>query len=57
MRTLYPVALSISDAPQPHTHNLYLQMGVDLGLGGLTAFLGMVITALGMGVRNWRRER
>lgn len=55
LRTLYPLARSSSDAPQPHTHNLYLQMGVDLGLGGMIAFLGMVTTALGIGIRNLRR--
>lgn len=30
--------------PEPHAHNLYLQLALDLGLPGLVAFLWLVLT-------------
>jgi len=53
--TLYPLFQNDPAAPLPHAHNLYLQMGLDYGIGGIVAFVGLVLTALGMGARNIRR--
>jgi len=35
----------------PHAHNLYMQIGLDLGLGGLVAWLAVWITII---VSSWR---
>ncbi len=54
---MYPVFLNSTSAPLPHAHNLYLQTGVDYGLPGLVAFLGLVTSALGVGVIALQRTR
>jgi putative inorganic carbon (hco3(-)) transporter len=44
--SLYPLFVyPYGDIPHPHSHNIYLQMGVDLGLPGLFAWLTILITA------------
>jgi O-antigen ligase len=55
VRTFYPLFQNEPGLPPPHAHNLYLQMGVDFGIGGLAAFLALVVTAVGVGIRNIRR--
>jgi putative inorganic carbon (hco3(-)) transporter len=40
---LYPFFLAGLDAPIPHAHNIFLQVGVDLGLPGLVAWLALLI--------------
>lgn len=40
---LYPYFLIGPDTVIPHAHNLWLQVAVDLGLGGLIAFLSMLV--------------
>jgi putative inorganic carbon (HCO3(-)) transporter len=52
--TLYPLFENPPGAPQPHAHNLYLQMGVDYGIGGLMAFLAVVTTTLAAGAAKAR---
>lgn len=52
---LYPLLENTPGEPQPHAHNIYLQMGVDYGVGGFVAFLALVTTTLGVGVTNARR--
>lgn len=52
---LYPLFENTPGEPQPHAHNLYLQMGVDFGVGGFIAFLALATTALGAGIANARR--
>jgi putative inorganic carbon (HCO3(-)) transporter len=54
---LYPVFLNSTDAPLPHSHNLYLQMGVDYGIPGFVAFVGLVVTALTVGILTFLRSR
>lgn len=48
---LYPFFLIGPDTVVPHAHNLFLQMGVDLGIPGLVAFIALLtaftITAVG----------
>jgi len=40
--------------PEPHAHNVFLQVSLDLGLPGLLAFIGLFIAALVMVVRIGR---
>lgn len=54
---LYPLFLNDPSEPLPHAHNMYLQMGVDYGIGGLVAFIGLVVTALGVGLRTIVKTR
>lgn len=51
----YPLFLNEPGAPLPHAHNLYLQMGVDFGIGGFVAFIGFVFSASGIGWQNLKR--
>lgn len=52
--SLYPLFYSRPDAPLPHAHNLYLEMGVEFGVGGFVAFLGLLTTLLGAGWQSIR---
>ncbi|MBI4670410.1 MAG: O-antigen ligase family protein, partial [Chloroflexi bacterium] len=54
---LYPLFLNDPAVPIPHAHNIYLQMGVDYGLPGLVAFIGLVTTTLCIAVSNVLRTR
>lgn len=54
---LYPLFLIGPDTEVPHAHNLYLQMGVDLGIPGLVAHTGIIISFLLVGVSAVRRSR
>jgi len=47
---LYPFFLAGPDAEIPHAHNLLLQVGVDLGVPGLVAYLAVVIVAFGCAI-------
>ncbi|MCL6510929.1 MAG: O-antigen ligase family protein [Anaerolineae bacterium] len=49
---LYP--LIITPPGVPHAHNLFLQIAVDLGVPGLIAWLGILITVI---VSSWRAYR
>ena len=40
---LYPFFLAGPDADIPHAHNIFLQVGADLGLPGLIAWLALLI--------------
>ena len=40
----------------PHLHNNFLQRAAEQGLMGLTAYLALMIAALGLAVRGLRRE-
>jgi putative inorganic carbon (HCO3(-)) transporter len=42
--------------PEPHAHNLYLQLALDLGLPGVILFMWLLITASIMAVRAYRRQ-
>ena len=52
---IYPLFLNAPSAPLPHAHNYYLQMGVDFGIGGMIAYLGLVTAALAVGWRTVAR--
>lgn len=57
---LYPYQLPELRAPQvsiPHAHNLFLQVGVDLGVLGLVAYAALVGLSLWMSVRAQHRWR
>jgi len=53
--TWYPAFINPPSAPLPHAHNLYLEMGVDYGIAGLVAFIGVCVTILGVGMSVLRR--
>ncbi len=44
---LYPFFLISPDVSVPHAHNIFLQVGVDLGIPGLVAYVGL-LTAFGV---------
>ncbi len=51
---MYPFFLAGPDAEIPHAHNLFLQVGVDLGLPGLIAWLALFLL---VGWSAWRVYR
>lgn len=53
-RVLYPLFRAGPDSQPPHAHNLLLQVGVDLGIPGLVAFLAMLALALWSAVDSAR---
>jgi putative inorganic carbon (HCO3(-)) transporter len=57
MPVLYPTFLIGPDAEVPHAHNLYLQMGVDLGIPGLVAGMALIAAFLLIGISAMRRAR
>ena len=50
---LYPYPSSQA-VPFPHAHNLFLQIGLDLGLPGLLAYLALLLGTGILLVRRWR---
>ncbi len=42
-----PVTVSQDASPYLHAHNVFLQMGVDFGLPGLLAFVGLLLSSVG----------
>lgn len=56
MPLLYPNP-SITHAAATHAHNLLLQIGLDIGLPGLAAYLTCYLTMIGMAVAVLRRTR
>jgi O-antigen ligase len=58
VHVLYPLFTISPDKDIGHAHNEFLQAGLDLGLPGLIAFLGLYIGAFWMLVEIWgKRER
>ncbi len=51
---LYPLFLVPPDSDIAHAHNLLLQVGVDLGLGGLVGYVALMLAAA---VTAWRAAR
>jgi putative inorganic carbon (HCO3(-)) transporter len=54
---LYPLFLIGTDTVVTHAHNLYLQVGLDLGLIGLSAWLAVCLLALAGAWSLWRKGR
>jgi putative inorganic carbon (HCO3(-)) transporter len=50
---LYPFFLVGPDAEIPHAHNLLLQIGVDLGIPGLIAFLAIIMLVAWSAIRSF----
>lgn len=57
VQTFYPLFENAPGLPLPHAHNLFLQMGVEFGVGGLVAFVGLVVTVLLVGAEAMRRAK
>jgi putative inorganic carbon (HCO3(-)) transporter len=55
-QAMYPFLLIGPDAEVPHAHNLFLQVGVDLGVPGLVAYLALVLLCFGMAWRVYARS-
>ncbi len=51
---LYPLFLVPPDSDIAHAHNVFLQVGVDIGLGGLVGYAGLVLAAA---VTAWQAAR
>ena len=58
MPVLYPTFLIGPDAEVPHAHNLVLQAGVDLGVPGLVALVGLltVFSTIALQTVRWSRN-
>ena len=52
---MYPFFLAGPNADVPHAHNLFLQVGVDLGLPGLVAWLSLLMLASVCAWQTWHR--
>lgn len=48
LHVLYPAFLISPEANVFHAHNVFLQVGVDLGLPGLVAYIGLITTFFGV---------
>jgi len=53
---LYPYFLISPSVDIPHAHNMILQIGVDLGLPGLIAWLAIQMTVIALLTVTWRRQ-
>jgi len=53
---LYPF-FSYSPGAIPHAHNLFLQIGVDLGIPGLIAWLAILLVVIGLSWKLYRQGR
>jgi putative inorganic carbon (hco3(-)) transporter len=51
VNVLYPLFLVPPDADIAHSHNMFLQVGVDVGLIGLIGYVGLLLVA---GVSAWQ---
>jgi putative inorganic carbon (HCO3(-)) transporter len=54
---LYPFFLAAPNADIPHAHNIFLQVGVDLGLPGLIAWLALLLLVIACAWLGYRRSR
>ena len=54
---MYPFFLAGPDAEIGHAHNLFLQVGVDLGYPGLIAFVTILLLCLAMTWQSYRHSR
>ena len=54
VHVLYPLFLVAPDVDLGHAHNEFLQVGLDLGIPGLIAFIALYLGALLMLFRLWR---
>ncbi len=52
-RVLYPMSLEAS-YPLPHAHNLFLQVGADLGIPGLIVWLAILLAAFFAALQAYR---
>ena len=54
---LYPFFLLGPDAHVPHAHNLFLQLGVDLGFPGLIAYVALLLNLFYAAWSTWQALR
>jgi len=53
----YPLFLAGPNAEIPHAHNIFLQVGIDLGLPGLIAWLALLMLVIVCAWLGYRRGR
>ena len=53
---MYPFFLAGPDADIPHAHNLFLQVGVDLGLPGLVAYVALLTGCFCMAAQIYKSQ-
>ena len=56
VHVLYPLFLIAPDRDFGHAHNEFLQAGLDLGIPGMIAFMGLYMGAFWMLGRSWLRK-
>jgi putative inorganic carbon (HCO3(-)) transporter len=57
IKLLYPTFLTGPDSVWSHVHNTYLQVGSEMGLPGLIAYLALLLTVAAVLVRQLRRPQ
>jgi putative inorganic carbon (HCO3(-)) transporter len=54
---IYPFFLiNTSNGVPPHAHNLFLQVGVDLGVGGLISYIALLLNIVAFNVVHWQQK-
>ncbi len=53
-RLLYPYYVASPTWVFRHAHDIFLQAGLDFGLGGLVAFVAVLLGVVWMGLHTWR---
>ena len=53
---LYPYFLISPSVDIPHAHHMVLQVGIDLGLPGLIAWLAIQMTVAALSIVTWRHQ-
>jgi putative inorganic carbon (HCO3(-)) transporter len=53
---LYPYFLVSPSVDIPHAHHMVLQVGIDLGLPGLIAWLAIQMTVAALSIVTWRHQ-
>jgi putative inorganic carbon (HCO3(-)) transporter len=54
---MYPFYLiDVSNGAPPHAHNLFLQVGVDLGVGGLISYIALLLNISVSSLTQWKQN-
>ncbi len=56
-RMFYPMSLDQNQTAMPHAHNMFLQVGADLGIPGLIIWLGVAMAAIIAAWEIYRRGK
>jgi putative inorganic carbon (HCO3(-)) transporter len=54
---IYPFSLiDVSNGAPPHAHNLFLQVGVDLGVIGLISYIALLLNISVLSLTHWKQK-